>query len=62
MWSSSGKGPAGAGGEAEETNEYRRKCTGLGSMLKHVVQNRSSLEKEVPPEKGTQVNLGLAVG
>jgi hypothetical protein len=41
--------------EDDDPSEYHIKYTGLGNMLKRVVENRSSLEKEIPAEKATKV-------
>jgi hypothetical protein len=42
--------------EDDDPSEYHIKYTGLGNILKRVVENRSSLEKEVPAEKSTKVS------
>ena len=41
--------------EEEDADNYHIKYTGLGNMLKRVVENRSTIEKEVPAEKATKV-------
>ena len=41
--------------EEEDADNYHIKYTGHGNMLKRVVENRSTIEKEVPAEKATKV-------
>jgi hypothetical protein len=48
--------PKEEGGGGGGADDYRVKYTGLGSMLKRVVENRATIEKEVPPEKATKVS------